>query len=195
LVRSIAVDLVPGAWQIILGAALLLTMPYVPLILAGAEWGASSPFRYFTGHASPELARAVSQGRQEEFADFGWEPGQVPDPQDPESFAISKLDWSERDRDPHAALLSWYRDLLALRAATPALRDADRAAVRVTHDADAGWILVERGPVSVVANLGATPAEIVVDGETRLAWPPDVSASEGRVRLPPDGVIVLERPT
>ena len=182
----------PGRVRI--GSALLLTMPYVPLLFAGAEWAASSPFRYFTGHASPELARAVSEGRQEEFADFGWEPDQVPDPQDPDTFRISKLDWSERTREPHAGVLGWYRDLLALRAATAALRDADRWAVSVTHDADAGWIVVNRGPISVVANLGVAEVTVEAVGSPRLAWPPEVHVDAGRVHLPPDGVVVLERP-
>ncbi|CAN5276347.1 malto-oligosyltrehalose trehalohydrolase [soil metagenome] len=183
-----------SAGRVRIGAALLLTMPYVPLILAGAEWGASSPFRYFTGHASLELARAVSEGRREEFSDFGWEPADVPDPQDPDTFEISKLNWSERSREPHAGVLDWYRDLLALRAATPALRDADRAAVEVTHDADAGWIMVERGPISVAANLGAEPVTVKVKGDRRLAWPSDLETDAGSVHLPPDGVIVLARP-
>jgi len=182
----------PGRVRI--GAALLLTMPYVPLVLAGAEWGASSPFLYFTGHASPELARAVSDGRQKEFAGFGWEPDQVPDPQDPATFVASKLDWSERAREPHLGVLGWYRDMMALRAETPALRDANRAAVSVTHDPGAGWILVERGPISVAANLGEAPVEVAVDGVARLAWPPGLQPEGGRVHLPPDGVIVLERP-
>jgi len=181
----------PGRVRI--GAALLLIMPYVPLILAGAEWGASSPFRYFTGHASPELARAVSKGRREEFSAFGWEPNHVPDPQDADTFLISKLDWSERTREPHVGVLGWYRDLLALRAATPAVRDADRSAVSVTHDADAGWILVERGPFSVAANLGAGPVTVPVEGRRRLAWPLEVQPEAGRVHLPPDGVVLLER--
>ncbi|MBA4169736.1 MAG: malto-oligosyltrehalose trehalohydrolase [Chloroflexi bacterium] len=182
----------PGRVRI--GAALLLTMPYVPLILAGAEWAASSPFRYFTGHASLELARAVSEGRREEFSGFGWEPADVPDPQNPDTFEVSKLNWSERRREPYAGVLSWYRDLLALRAATPALRDADRSAVEVTHDAEEGWILVRRGPISMAANLGAEPVTVQVDGVRRLAWPPELQTDAGRVHLPPDAVIVLERP-
>lgn len=182
-----------GPGRVRIGAALLLTMPYVPLILAGAEWGASSPFRYFTGHGSPELARAVSEGRREEFAHFGWDPEQVPDPQDPETFAVSKLDWSERDREPHLGLLGWYRNLVALRAETPALRDADRSAVDVRHDAASGWIVVSRGAISVAANLGVAPVGLEVDGVLRLAWPRDLVVDSGRVHLPPDGVVVLER--
>ncbi|CAN5262618.1 malto-oligosyltrehalose trehalohydrolase [soil metagenome] len=176
-----------------IGAALLLTLPYVPLLFAGAEWGASSPFYYFTGHVSRELAGAVRRGRREEFGHFGWDPESVPDPQDPATFLASKLDWSERSRESHADVLAWYRELLAIRAAMPALRDGDRAAVVVRHDAAAGWIVVERGPISVAANLGTQPADVQMSGELRLAWPPGPERNAGSVRLAPDGVVVAER--
>ncbi|MBA3586389.1 MAG: malto-oligosyltrehalose trehalohydrolase [Chloroflexi bacterium] len=181
----------PGRVRI--GAALLLTLPYVPLLFAGAEWGASSPFYYFTGHVSRELAGAVRRGRREEFGHFGWDPESVPDPQDPAIFLASKLDWSERSRESHADVLAWYRELLAIRAAMPALRDGDRAAVVVRHDAAAGWIVVERGPISVAANLGTQPADVQISGELRLAWPPGPERNAGSVRLAPDGVVVAER--
>jgi maltooligosyltrehalose trehalohydrolase len=181
----------PGRLRI--GAALLLTMPYVPLLFAGAEWGASSPFHYFTGHASRELAGAVRRGRREEFRHFGWDPESVPDPQDPATFLASKLDWSERSRESHADVLAWYRELLAIRAAMPALRDGDRRAVVVRHDAVAGWIVVERGPISVAANLGTQPVDVQMSGELRLAWPPGPERNAGSVRLAPDGVVVAER--
>ena len=47
------------------GAALLLTSPYVPFLFAGEEWAASSPFPYFASHESPGLAAAVSAGRRQ----------------------------------------------------------------------------------------------------------------------------------
>jgi maltooligosyltrehalose trehalohydrolase len=62
-------------------AALTLTAPYVPLLFQGEEWATAAPFQYFTDHG-PELGRAVTEGRQREFADFGWDPGDVPDPHD-----------------------------------------------------------------------------------------------------------------
>jgi maltooligosyltrehalose trehalohydrolase len=181
-----------SAGRIRIGSALLLVLPYVPLLFAGAEWGASSPFRYFTAHGSSQLARAVRRGRREEFSDFVEDVELLPDPQDPETFAVSKLDWGERDRDPHAGILAWYRQLIALRRATPALRDADREAVTVEHDAHAGWLRVRRGPVTLVANLGAEAVELDVPGEGRLAWPPELVATDGRATIPPDGVIVAE---
>jgi len=77
------------------GAALVMTSPFVPMIFQGEEWAASTPFLYFTTHTEPELSRAVSEGRRREFAHFGWDPRSVPDPQDPDTFLRSKLDWNE----------------------------------------------------------------------------------------------------
>lgn len=78
-----------------IAAALLLTSPFVPLLFQGEEWAAGTPFQYFTDHPDPELGRAVSEGRRREFSYFGWEPQDVPDPQDPATYQRSKLDWSE----------------------------------------------------------------------------------------------------
>jgi maltooligosyltrehalose trehalohydrolase len=172
----------PGRARI--GAALLLTAPYVPLLFAGEEWNASAPFRYFTDHADPELGRAVMEGRRSEFAHFGWDPEQVPDPQDAATFTASKLDWSERSRQPHAKMLDWYRSLIALRREIAELRDGDRDAVRVNGSSD-GLLTVERGPVRVAANLGGAGVDLELSGDVRLAWPAEVGSV-----LPPDGIII-----
>jgi maltooligosyltrehalose trehalohydrolase len=44
------------------------------LLFQGEEWGASSPFQYFTAYDDPVLGQAVADGRREEFAAFGWQP-------------------------------------------------------------------------------------------------------------------------
>ena len=180
----------PGRARI--GAALLLTAPYVPLLFAGEEWSASSPFQYFTGHDSPELAEAVRHGRREEFGAFGWDPDDVPDPQDPATFERSKLPWDEMATGDHAEMLEWYRALLAMRASTPALRDADRSAVAADHDRDAGWLSVRRGPIEVVANLGSRHVVRPLAGTPVLCWPAGLVIERGTVTLPPDGVVVAE---
>jgi maltooligosyltrehalose trehalohydrolase len=71
----------PGRLKI--AAGLVLTSPFVPLLFQGEEWGASTPFQYFTDHEDPELGRAVSEGRRSEFSAFAWSAEEVPDPQDP----------------------------------------------------------------------------------------------------------------
>lgn len=162
----------------------------MPLLFAGEEWAATARFRLFTGHEEKELARAVSAGRREEFAAFGWDPDSVPDPQDVATFAVSKLDHSGKAVEPHASILTWYRSLLELRRTTPALRGGDRSAVRATGGLG-GLLRLDRG-ISVVANLGDGPAAADVAGTARLAWPPE-STLDGRPVLAPDGVAVLER--
>ena len=57
-----------------IAAALLLTGPFTPMLFQGEEWGATSPFQYFTDHRDADLGRAVSDGRGSEFVSFGWDP-------------------------------------------------------------------------------------------------------------------------
>ncbi|WP_433165201.1 malto-oligosyltrehalose trehalohydrolase [Kribbella sp. CA-247076] len=153
--------LTPG--QLAIGAALVLTSPYTPMLFMGEEWGASTPWRYFTDHEEPELAEAVRTGRRREFADHGWNADDIPDPQDPETWRSSVLDWSEVNEPPHAELLSWYRDLLALRARTPDLRDDRLASVGIAYDADGNWLVVTRGAFRIVVNLAADETVVPVD--------------------------------
>ncbi len=175
------------------GAALVLTSPFVPMLFQGEEWAASSPFQYFTDHPDPTLAAAVREGRRREFAAFGWEPEEVPDPQDPATFLRSKLDWDERERGPHREMLAWYGDLIALRRATPALLDGRREAVEARVDEEAGTLVVDRGPVTVAVNLGSDVRRVDAGGRVALASHDGVGREGRGLRLPPDAVAVLLR--
>jgi maltooligosyltrehalose trehalohydrolase len=149
-------------------AALVLTAPFVPMLFQGEEWGATTPFQYFTSHTDPALGRAVSEGRRHEFEEFGWSPDEVPDPQDPATFDRSKLRWAERDGGDHAVLLRWYKALIHLRRATPDLLDGRLDRVRAQADATAGTLVVRRGAITVAAALGDAPVP-PVPGEVLLA--------------------------
>ena len=97
--------------------ALLLLAPQTPMLFQGQEFGASSPFLYFADHKS-ELAGQVDAGRKEfltQFASLAGEDAQqrLAPPNDPRTFAASRLDWSERDTHRHIADL--HRDLITLR--------------------------------------------------------------------------------
>ncbi|MGV9599628.1 malto-oligosyltrehalose trehalohydrolase [Streptosporangium sandarakinum] len=177
-----------------IAAALLFTAPFVPMLFQGEEWGATTPFQYFTDHEDPELGRAVSEGRRREFAAFGWEPDQVPDPQDPATFERSRLDWSERDKEVHGRLLDWHRELIALRRRVPALTDGRLDRVRADCDEDTGLLVVERGPVLVAVNLGAETLTVPSRGRGRVlaASDPEVALSGTDLTLPPDTVAILE---
>ncbi len=103
-----------------LAATAVLLSPYVPLLFMGEEYGERAPFLFFTDFGDPDLQAAVSQGRREEFAAFGWSE-EVPDPQDPASFARSRLDWCLQSQASHRWLWEYYRTLLELRRHYPVL--------------------------------------------------------------------------
>jgi maltooligosyltrehalose trehalohydrolase len=172
-------------------AALLLTSPFVPMLFQGEEWGASTPFLYFTDHQDPELGRAVSEGRRGEFASFGWDPEEVPDPQDRATFERSKLDWAEPAKADHAELLAWHRELLALRRRSPSLTDGRLDRVRVNRGD--GWLVVERGVLNVVVNLGTADHQLRLLPRQYIVTrsDPAVALEDRTLNLPPDTVAIL----
>ncbi|MET0728131.1 MAG: malto-oligosyltrehalose trehalohydrolase [Acidimicrobiales bacterium] len=175
-------------------AALLLTSPFVPLIFQGEEWGASSPFQYFTDHPDPELGRAVREGRRAEFAAFGWAPEAVPDPQDRATFERSRLRWDEREQGQHGRLLDWYRTLVALRRRHPALTDPGLPP-DVTWGDD-GVLIQRRGCVTVAANLGPGGVSLHTGEGTEIlaASHPDIGHTGDLLVLPVDSVVLLQEP-
>ena len=96
-------------------AALVLLSPYTPMLFMGEEWGTRTPFQFFTDHEEEDLARSVSEGRVREFAGFGWDADEIPDPQEPGTVEASRLRWEELDEAEHARMLAWYQGLIALR--------------------------------------------------------------------------------
>jgi maltooligosyltrehalose trehalohydrolase len=141
------------------GAGLSLTAPFTPMLFMGEEWGARTPWCYFTDHIDPEQARRVSVGRREEFAGHGWA-AEAADPQDRETYRRSVLDWAEPGRPGHRELLDWYRALIALRRAYPELTDPRLTEVRVDYDEAARWLVLTRGRLCVAANLGDRPVRL-----------------------------------
>jgi maltooligosyltrehalose trehalohydrolase len=174
-----------------IAAALVLTAPFTPLIFMGEEWGASTPWQYFTNHPEPDLGRAIREGRTREFARHGWT-GQVPDPQAPETFAHSRLDWAEAASESHRSLLEWYRALISLRRREPDLADPRLTVVSVDFDERARWLVIRRGAVRIAVNLADHPQTVPVDRlRSILLSSHDVAEhGEGGLRLPADSVAI-----
>ncbi len=174
-------------------AALTVLSPFVPLLFQGEEWGAQTPFLYFTDHENAELGRLVAAGRSKEFSSFRWQ-GAVPNPQELETFTRSKLDWSELSEPRHAEMYEWYRQLIHFRhrqrsrgkiavggrakaavsgrfkavsssRAKAVANGRARAAVKV--DAAAGWLSFVHDDVLCVFNLADTPQRVPMP---RGAW-------------------------
>ncbi|WP_241002829.1 malto-oligosyltrehalose trehalohydrolase [Streptomyces sp. CB01881] len=179
----LSTSLSPG--QLACGAALVLTSPFTPMLFMGEEWGASTPWQYFTDHTDPGLAEAVRQGRRREFAEHGWQAEAVPDPQEPATVLRSVLDWTEPRRAPHSELLSWHRELIRLRRDRPELADPDLSAVRVGFDEAARWLVVHRGPYRVAVNLSDSSAVLPLGAAGR-----EVVAAFGEAAIDGAGVRV-----
>ncbi len=96
--------------------ACMLLAPAVPMLFMGEEFAASAPFLFFCDFAG-ELGAAVSRGRRDGFARFGWPAARerLPEPNDEATFVRCRLDWSEREGGVHARWLALYAHLLKLR--------------------------------------------------------------------------------
>jgi maltooligosyltrehalose trehalohydrolase len=173
------------------GAAVLLTSPWTPMLFMGEEWGASTPWQFFTDHTDRAVAEMVRAGRRAEFADHGWDVDVVPDPQDPATFRRSVLDWDELGREPHQRLLRWYSDLLRLRRQRADLRDPHLDQVEATWDPAERRFRMRRGAHEVLVNLSDADLVFDVVGRVVLSWDPAVAVRDGRITLPPRSAAVL----
>jgi maltooligosyltrehalose trehalohydrolase len=176
------------------GAALLLLSPFTPMLFMGEEWGARTPWQFFSDHAA-ELGRAVSAGRRREFAEHGWSTDEIPDPQDPATFAASKLDWNEARTGRGRRLLQWYQQLIALRRAEPALAEHQLGQARFQYDELDGWFVAWRGnpdgeSIAVAVNLSERAQDVPVAGELLMSSA-QVQPVEGGYSLPAESVAVV----
>lgn len=174
-------------------AALTLLAPFVPLLFQGEEWGAETPFLYFTDHQDPELGRRVVEGRSREFSAFRWQ-GAVPNPQEADTFERSKLNWSELSAPRHAELLAWYRKLISIRRdkiVMPRESLADSAKAVTNFDAKAGWLTFVHNGVLAVFNL-ADLAQTVPGpgGDWKLVLRSDAAEAQPSDAMPPRSTFI-----
>jgi maltooligosyltrehalose trehalohydrolase len=176
------------------GATLLLTSPFTPMLWMGEEWAASTPWPFFTSHPEPELAEATSRGRLDEFAQHGWDAGDVANPQDPGSFTGAKLRWSERDQPEHADILATYRQLLRLRREHADLADPSLEHVEVDFDEQAQWMVVHRRAFDVLANM-ADHAQPLPSAscDVLFATDPGLHADGLQITLPARSAAIVRR--
>jgi maltooligosyltrehalose trehalohydrolase len=151
-----------------LAAAAILLSPYVPLLFMGEEYGEVAPFLYFTSHGDADLVEAVRRGRREEFAAFR-EQGEAPDPDAPETFLSSKLRPELAETGQHRVLWQYYRELIRLRKACPALVELNFHGVAAAAFEDERTLVVRRlhqrqGAIFAL-NFGTDPARLDIDLE------------------------------
>jgi maltooligosyltrehalose trehalohydrolase len=131
----------PGRYRAM--TALLLLGPWTPLLFQGEEFGASTPFVFFTDVGDGPMREAIRKGRFAFLAQF---PSlatkevqeRLPVPSDPTVFVSCKLDFSERQKNKE--LYDLHVDLVRLR------REDSRFREQVPNGVD-GAVL---GPASFV---------------------------------------------
>ena len=174
-------------------AGILMTAPFVPLIFQGEEFAASTPFLYFADHEDPEMAKLVSAGRKREFAAFGFAEREVPDPEARDTFERCKLNWREVGGGCHAEMLEWYRSLIRLRRRSYSLNDGQSGHTSVRCSEPDRWLVMDRGGVQVLVNLGEQDASFDVPEGFRVALisRDGIIADAGKISLPPTTLAVL----
>ena len=189
----ISATLDPGLLKV--GAALVLTSPFTPMLFMGEEWAASTPWQFFTSYPEGTLADAVREGRRAEFADHGWDTSQVPDPQDEQTFLDSKLDWDEVGEPDHGDVLDFYRKAIALRHQRAELTDPRLDGVTVDFSEESRWLVVSRGALRVVCNFSQRRQTVPLDGAplgVLIASVPGFVYSDGKVDLDGPSAVVVE---
>jgi maltooligosyltrehalose trehalohydrolase len=136
--------------QLRVAAACALFGPETPLLFMGEEYGERRPFQFFTDHIDPEIAEATREGRRQEFERFSaFRNEELPDPQDPATFARSRLDRSQADEE----LRALHRELLALRRELP-------REVEVAVDEQARTLTLRRAGVELHADFAKSTVEL-----------------------------------
>ena len=176
-----------GKDRALLALTAALASPYVPMFYMGDEYGETAPFMFFEDFSDPAVIEGVRAGRRKEY-DFGQ--SVPPDPHAQSSFEGSKLQWRLRDGKEGAAILAYFRAIVALKR-SGALGPRDRAAVAVQSDR-AQQVLQLRTPQTLtLLNFSAEDRQVEVDPGWALYLASVPMAHPDR--LPAYGAVVYRR--
>ena len=135
----------------------------MPMLFMGEEWGASTPWQFFTDHTDPELAAAVRPAGGGSSPRTAGRRATCPTRRTRATRGVRCWTGPSSTRGAAAALLAWHRDLLALRSRLPELRNDRLDSVGISFDPGGDWLVVARGSLRVVVNLAAAGAVVPVD--------------------------------
>jgi malto-oligosyltrehalose trehalohydrolase len=171
--------------------AIVLLAPSIPLLFMGDEFAAATPFLYFCD-VDRALADAIREGRRREFAAHGAAPSSLADPDDPATFARSRLDWTSLASPAHERALAWTTALLDKRRrfVTPLVATLGGSAAAWQRLGERALRVTWRAPQAtlwMLANLGDDAVAVERPRGTRV-HPHDDVAADGM--LPPWQVVV-----
>ncbi len=183
----LAATVSPGKVRI--AAAAVILAPFIPMLFMGEEYGETAPFQYFTSHADRDLIEAVRRGRHKEFERFQWSE-EPPDPHDIDTFLRSKL-----RRKPLDEIRALYKELLHLRASTPALRELDLDAVETHAGDEQRTLLIKRRNTLLAFNFSDAPRVIVLPFVDTI-WTPmietGVDVNGNVLTMPPESFALFQ---
>jgi maltooligosyltrehalose trehalohydrolase len=122
---------------------------------------------------------------------MGWDPDEVPDPQDPATFARSKLDWSELTGGRHARLLAVYRRLADLRRDLPELTDPAFSSLTATADEQTRLFTLRRGDLVLAVNFGTGSVTLREHGDVLFTTPTAATSDLDGTTLPAHAGVLL----
>jgi maltooligosyltrehalose trehalohydrolase len=171
---------------------LVLMAPYVPMLFMGEEFAASSPFLYFADHEDEDMRRSVAEGRKHDFAQFGFD-DDVPNPEEPDTFLRSKLNWNEVREGKHAEMLAWAKSLIKLRRCTVALNDGSMQHLMVSTDEGRRTLVLVRDEARIVVNLGSQPYsfDLLEEESLKLVSRDGLAVTDNKMELPGMTLAVL----
>ena len=172
--------------------ALLLLSPQVPLLFMGEEWGETRPFQFFTDFHG-DLADAVREGRRREFARWPKfaDPElreHIPDPNDPETFNRSRLDWAASQTNAGKRRQRLVRQLCAVREKEimPRLAgiggNCGEVELHGARGIIASWRMGDGSTLRILANVGGDPFDYEIPGR-EIFHISDVSEDDWAIRV------------
>jgi malto-oligosyltrehalose trehalohydrolase len=177
--------------------ALQLLCPQIPLLFMGEEFASTSPVLFFTDH-NPDLAKAVREGRQREFAGFSQfsDPAQLAKLADPNDISTFECSKPEPDAERGRRREELYKQLIAIRRAeiVPRLKGACAVNARAVgeHAVVAHWRMGDNALLTVGTNLGAEAVVMPVhQGRVLFASSPAAAASCDAGRLEPYATVAV----
>ena len=181
--------------------ALLLLGPGTPMLFQGQEFAASTPFLFFCDHKA-ELSKKVREGRGKFLSQFRSlaipeVQSVIPDPGNPSTFEMCKLDFSERRKN--AAYYNMHKDLLRLRREDAVFRLQRKKGVDGAVLSDEAFVLryfgEEHGDRLLLINFGRdlhldpAPEPLLAPpagSEWRITWSSEDPRYNGYGTFPPD---------
>ena len=176
---------------------LLWLSPHIPLFFMGQNEGSTTPFHYFTDWAG-ELAEAVKTGRLEEYRHDPDFDGHPHDPNAPQTFLDSKLNWQEITQNLPSASGPPPQAVLRQERIVPLIRNALHVAARQLLGRHQGtyarWESKKGDALSIVTNLSGAALKIprhFADGE--IIWRTRQDENN-RVLVPNQSLYVVRGP-